>query len=151
MFSVDEIKEAIDSSPSESGIHALFVPLNDNWAIKLYEDEYQRDAAYSVQEQLADYCLAPDTFNTIDLPDCEGYSYGYITEIIEPIIIGISPYHTKQAKENGDYVSQWEKDWEDVIVKYHKEVNDVLGETLDDDHAWNWGTKKGKLMLLDFY
>jgi len=161
----DTVHRKINGSPS--GIECVFIPLNDNWAIKLYDCEDARDNSYERQSLAADYELGPDVGDKIDLPydnyqgedGTEQPQYGYITEIVETLV----PKHlhandlfpiSDQPEELQKEYRYWDKIWYDQESAFRleckKELNDHTGIWFEDDHAWNWGIKNGKMICIDF-
>jgi hypothetical protein len=162
------IRDSLDTK--YSGASCLFVPLNWRWAVKAYTDEATRNRCYERQRRAAEHKLGPDVrsflfevemyINIEELQDelefdwemChwteeyKGKFYCYITEIVELVS------HDLDIHE--DYMDEIDIKFTD---DYQGEIDEaclVLHETLDfnfiDNHVFNWGFKRGKLIPVDF-
>lgn len=147
---IDEQKIMSRIKGSPYGVNSVFVKLDEKWAIKLYQNGYDRDEIYENQKQAAKYELGPEVGEKIDFNiDC-WYPYGYITEIVEVLI-------------SHEIIAQCGDEFYDELDKYEEseEFNrrtDILFEELKkytgidyhDLHAANIGVKNGKYILIDF-
>lgn len=132
---------------SPSGIRAVFVPIDDKWAIKLFDDRKDRDRAYFNQQQAAEYELGPDVGEKIEFSvDCE-YPHGYITEIVEVLV----PHQeiVNKVWDSCDYYDQSEEHWQEVD-KLQRELKFCTGIDYGDMHPANIGIKNGHYVLIDF-
>lgn len=151
------IKSKIYGSPN--GICAVFIPINEKWAIKLFRNEGQRDEVKETQEAFARCGYGPEVGEDIDLPQRIGkYQYGYFTEIVETCVPGINTdNHTdeehearldaweKFEREYGDEFTEGTKVYDDL-----REAYDMVGMELSDMHSANIGWKNGKIIPIDF-
>lgn len=136
---------------SPSGCDCTFIKLDDKWGLKLYKDEYTRDEAYENQRSCLDIDLAPLVGESIDFSSA-GY-YGYITEIIEPVAMSENDFN-KVKYDADSRVFEIKREWEqrteierNIICK---KIKEETGWIFYDSHYFNWGTKDGQLMPLDF-
>ena len=134
MLTETQVKERIGGSPS--GISAVFIPIDEEKGLKLWRYENTRDNVYEQQRVLAQYRLAPEVYEKVDVA---GY-YGYVTERIEPIAECDDYYeHRKVESKYADEIYFYEK-----AAKKHGFYN-------CDNHGGNYGiAKDGTFMCLDF-
>ena len=137
------VKNEICDSPS--GNNAKFIPLNDRWAIKVFDYSQERDIAYYWQKKAAFYGLAPNVGGKIDLEDGE-YRWGYVTEIIEPLV----PHEKMKGRNNWAAIWPIHAEWEDEIKQCCVDLLDIGVDVWSDIHAGNFGQKDGKVLCLDF-
>ena len=145
---------------SPEGASAVFVPINDDWAIKFYVCEEACIEAYEMQKHvLEETGLAPKVGSGIvKIEDEFGDDlFGYITEIVETFIS-----HEETANPvNSWYFDDlsrwcnWEESDEFAELGFLETLEKVEAETnLDfcDAHAGNWGYRKdGVPIPIDFY
>jgi hypothetical protein len=155
MFDVEQIskkvEEAIEGSPG--GCYAIFVPLSEKWAIKLYRDEDTRDETLEIQQECCEIGYGPETGGKFDLPsdeedDCSP-RYGYLTEIIEPLA-DLRSSRNPGRRIEGHSAWVWAYENKPIIEPIIEFIKEKTGWYFDDHHGFNWGRKNGKLMPLDF-
>ena len=162
------IRDKLDTK--YSGASCLFVPLTWHWAIKCYVHKKDRDKCYDMQKRAAEHKLGPDVRSflfevemNVDIEELQdnlefdwemnhwtdeynGKFYCYITEIVELVSHDLD-IHDDYLEDIDD---KFMEDYQDEI----DETSLVLYETLDfafiDDHVFNWGFKRGKLIPIDF-
>jgi len=162
------IREELDSK--YSGGSCVFVPLTWQWAIKCYVRKQDRDKCYQVQKLAAEHKLGPDVRSflfeiemEIDIEELQdqlefewemchwseeykGKFYCYITEIVELV--------SHDLDVNEDYADDVDIKFTDEYQGEIDEVCLILYETLNfpfvDNHVFNWGIKRGKLIPVDF-
>lgn len=151
------VAQAIKGSPS--GISAVFIPINEKWAIKLFSSEEKRDDVKETQRIFAEKGFGPDVGDNIDLPEMiDEYQFGYFTEIIKTCVPGINRLH-----HTADEYDERQEAWYNFTAKYGSEdsvgseVHNSLerafkatGITLSDMHAGNLGWKNDKIIPIDF-
>lgn len=143
--------EGKNSGNSPSGVSCFFVPLNEDWGVKVFHSESKRDYAYANQKEAYErFGLAPAVGDTFDLPDD---NYCYITERATPIA------DDKEMKDL--YEAVGEDAYFDAVDKIYEEYSDQMYEVSrtfwnegfywSDDHIFNWGVlKDGRLVPIDF-
>lgn len=157
----EEVKKTIRRSPS--GVSAVFVKLNEKWAIKLFKSEEKRDKVMSNHERCLEHCLAPEIGDTIDLPDYVdgehgGYRFGYVVEIVEvcpnldrggrDYIAAHGETKYEEAKKERD---KWEEEMREAkFWNIVGEIEEKTGWYFEDSHSYNWGRKDGKFIPIDF-
>jgi hypothetical protein len=132
---------------SPSGCDCTFVKLDDKWGLKIYRCQETRDVAYENQSNCADIGLGPEVGESIDF--LEANRYAYVTEIIEPVGPSEDEYNDdrnshRKKRNQWEYETRIERD---AIVNM---ISDETGWFFHDSHYFNWGTKDGQLMPLDF-
>lgn len=162
------IEEQIMGSPS--GMTAIFVKLNDDWGIKMFVYESERDHCFEAQKHCSEKGWGPKVGEKIDLPEpikresgtCyreREFQYGYVTERLEvlPNICldngeAYKEQHGEEAhKEAQDVVKQWCDDNHDKKHDWVSQMRAETGYTFCDCHEFNWGkTKEGKWVPIDF-
>ena len=103
-----------------------FVPLNEQWGVKLYKFQLIRDRAHRFQQLAAELHLGPLTSGSIDLPDDVKHRCGYITQIVKLCYTGKKPWH-------------WHKQNRHVLNPIIAELKEQIGFKFKDYHGWNWG------------
>lgn len=156
---IAEVKKLAGSSVS--GARSVFIPINEEWAIKLCDSKGKRDLAYDRQKRAAEIDLGPNVGGTIDLSEPvwiesgydmirKPYQYGYITEIVElfaPQIICPYPSWDSEAfKEAEELMGEHEEEIEMLVDCLESDT----GFYFSDAHAGNLGWKNGQLICIDF-
>ena len=139
--------------------------------MKCYKTAVGRDEAYNYQTRAADYGLAPLTKGTfevefdehVDLEFAKFYThksdynfqtakkiYGYITEIVRPVL-NYKYYNPEKGEDKScDYMYRVERRFAYRTRKLRKALEKCCGFYFGDDHAGNLGIKNGKLVCIDF-
>lgn len=143
---IDQQKVAQRIKGSPHGCNATFVPLDEKWGVKLFQNSKERDRVYEIQKKFSAHNLAPDLGEKVDI---QGIA-GYVTEIIEPII----PWELILIEDGSEYVDAVENAGiffdEEIADERISEMKEIVGIYLCDMHEGNWGTKNGELIPLDF-
>lgn len=153
MFTVEKLNEFLEGKSrydSPHGVSCFFVPLNEDWGVKVYQYRSTRDRAYNNQKEAFNrFGLAPAVGDTFDLPDGQ---YCYVTERATPIV---TREDVIAANEQGED-AYWELDRQ-LELKYQDEIDDVENFFAENDfeftdgHFMNWGRlKDGRLVPIDF-
>ena len=146
-MNVDEVRIMSQVRGSPGGIRSVFVKIDDNWAIKLFQYYEDRDRAYKNQEQAAQYDLGPEVGEKIEFSvDCE-YPYGYITEIVDVLV----PHDevAEDCYETYDYYAQSEE-YHRLVDELRSKLSYFTGIDYGDMHPANIGIKNGSYVLIDF-
>ena len=161
--------ELLTTSPG--GISCIFIPVDSQWAMKCYKTEMGRDEAFEYQTRAAEYGLAPLTNGTfevefdshVNLEFAKFYThrsdynsqtakkiYGYMTEIVRPVL-NYKYYNPERGQEkSGDYMERVERRFRYRTHKLEKALNKCCGFYFGDNHGGNLGIKNGKLVCIDF-
>lgn len=152
------VKDNQENSPG--GIDAIFVPINDKWALKMFKDEHVRDRSYNIQKELSKHKLAPRVGKKIDITDGE-FCYGFICEIVETVISHDMVAKIKYYSDNGlNWTKEMEKEWDNKEEEIDKERSLLLEKYRDmgfcpcDIHPGNFGylivNGERRLVCIDF-
>lgn len=149
---LDKISNA-DENSSPRGIMCYFVPLDENWGIKVYYYKDERDKAYSYQKQC--YELggpAPQTGECFEVRCGDEIKYCYITERVKLLY----DWDEQERWDSGGG-SGWSphaiasKDSEKQRIETRKEIQNLLNVYFADYHAHNFGIRKdGRFVCIDF-
>jgi len=127
---------------SPHGVSCYFVPLDNEWGVKVYGSRFKRDDAHARQHAAAGHCLGPETGECFDLPD---HKYCYVTERAELLDI-VDEY----GDFNYDDDERWQGDHWDEIEELVQDLRNYLEWGFYDVHAGNLGWLHGKLVCIDF-
>lgn len=153
---------------SFSGTVATFIPLNDEWGIKLFNYKLDRDISLANQKKAYKCGVAPKYGRKVNLVWQNEKCYGYLCERVYCCDSAIFDYYKKEHPgicrwsrkanyfaycESGDKYNtfleenlEWGLALEELDIKLQDE-----GINFTDRHAGNWGiTKDGKPVLVDF-
>lgn len=133
-----------------SGSNATFVPLNDDWGVKFFDDADYRDKMWTRQRDAAWFDLAPKVGGCIEIKQSNHTMYGYITERVGTFAfgnecIGWDP----QKREEG---AEWEEVMQPEIDELSEQLIELTGyDCSSDSHIGNYGmSKDGRLLCIDF-
>lgn len=135
--------------PSPRGISCKFIKFNDNWGIKVYSHEDERNHALNNQKKMSIWGLAPKTGIAFTIEGKYKPTYCYVTEVVKPIAEADDHYRIY-------YDSIAERiDRENPEIRKNVEllcVNmEIAGYIMDDRHYANFGfTTDGKIVCIDF-
>lgn len=135
------VKQKFDVSPC--GLSSVFISIDDQWGIKLYRSEIDRDDCYNRQKLCEEFGYAPITGDKIDLPKT-AMPFGYITEKVQVAVEMV------EGKENLSEMYQWMRENRCEIDNATEELFDATGWDFVDNHGYNWGYKNNKLIPIDF-
>ncbi len=155
------VEQKKDSSPG--GADAVFIPISDKWALKMFHCEYKRDFSYEIQQKCSEHGLAPKVGEKVDIEDDE-YCYGFICEIVETVVPEDLIMKVKRANESGEGWSyeldnEWgEYEYDSELQTELSELNqkyDNLGFYPSDMHVGNLGYMydedgERRLVCIDF-
>lgn len=153
MFTIEKLNERLEGKnhyDSPHGVSCFFVPLDEDWGVKVYHNKQSRDYAYDNQKEAYErFALAPEVGDKFDLPDGQ---FCYVTERATPILT--REQVSAAANESED--AYWNLE-EELERKYSDEIADVEnffaenGFYFSDGHFMNWGRlKDGRLVPIDF-
>ena len=135
----DDIDSKISSSPN-SGVCCHFVKVNNDWGIKAFRNEDNRDNSQRNQLEYAKYGLSPpcseEQFKI-------GNWYCFATRVAE-ILICPSEYSKnadnwyKVGRENKSNINDW-----------HSRADDAKTPEVFDDHVGNFGWYEDNFVLID--
>lgn len=153
---IPTITSKLDSSPK--GMSAVFIPISEKWAIKLYRHAETRDDSHYIQSAFAKAGYGPEIGDKFEFPEMVGhYKFGFFTEIIPTCIPGAtrdsSRYELAERRRLSDEFAQTHgHEWEQGTKTHDdlQEAFDAVGITLDDMHNGNLGWKNGKIIPIDF-
>ena len=152
------VKKEQHNSPG--GIDAIFIPISDKWALKMFSCEDKRNSSYSIQKRCSEYDLAPRVGEKIDIVDGD-YPYGFICEIVDTVV---SHEIIKKINKWRDNDESWDDDVLDEWNELEWETEEELGELINnyeslgywpsDMHVGNLGYMmvdgERKLICIDF-
>lgn len=144
MFSPDVLSEVVKNHTgfSPKGVSCYFIKLNEEWGLKVYTAQDERDRAYRIQTNMSKYNLAPTTGIKFDI----GENYCYVTEVAIPL--------ASQSPVTRDYTEEFYTINNDTRVR--KMINDIVtkmkakGHSSCDNHAGNFGILRKQLVCIDF-
>jgi len=135
----ENIKDQIEDS-IQSGVCCKFVRIDDNWGIKAFLNEDDRDRSQNNQLEYAEYGLAPPC-------ECNRFEVGpyycFVTRVAE-ILACPSVYRKERdewdkiGKKNQKYIDNWQT-----------MANDAGLPEVFDDHVGNFGWYEGDFVLID--
>lgn len=134
----------VKRSDSPRGVSCYFIRINDEWGIKVYKKEAERDNAYARQNHMEKHGYAPKTGVTFEI----GQQFCYITEIAEPLlkhVVGensVEHYARFKIMNDNQMVMQ-------PIYELVKKM-ELAGYYMWDAHVGNFGMLKGELVCIDF-
>lgn len=152
------------SSLQKRGAHATYIAINEDWGIKYFDHQAQRDFNYDMQESWFDQGYAPALGDKLDfrLGQYGPRVFGYVTENVKicgevmteefaaslGITVEILRRSQKRSTEFFEFAHQWLQDnplWSEAKDK-------LLGlKNWQDLHYFNWGlTKDGWPVVIDF-
>lgn len=129
----------VDKAKSPNGRHAVFVPITDKWAVKIYRDEDIRDASVVRQTAAAEVGLGPQVGASFELGD----DYCYITEIAEPLATAT------QLESLATERAIWEE-YDEEIDALIKDLHRHIYWCFIDVHIGNLARLNGNLVCIDF-
>ena len=146
---------------SPGGIDAIFIPISDKWALKMFKWEDTRNLSYDIQKKCSKHKLAPKVGTKVNIEDGD-YPYGFICEIVETVI----PYDliVKVKKRNnggGCWTDEMNEEWDLYEEEAQEnglgeliEAYEDLGFSPEDMHAGNLGylevDGERRLICIDF-
>jgi hypothetical protein len=140
------VEQKKDSSPG--GVDAVFIPISDKWALKMFRSERTRSFSYLTQKRCSEHGLAPLVGEKVDIQDGE-YKYGFICEIVETIVPEDVVVRAKYAneKKNGHWSTSLNNEWNEIEdddrlqdeLRNLIEQYEDLGFSPSDMHAGNLG------------
>ena len=136
----DKIFKSISSKEYPSGRHCNFVKLSDNWGLKVYKSEKERDFCYKNQLKCSKIGCGPEVGELVDLQSLD--MYAYITEVIDTF-----PEDYYACDDMPDEIA------EETQIGINEAISEVYEKTgwyMDDGYVFNFGKKDGKIMILDF-
>ena len=134
-------RETIRKSPC--GCESVFVPINDEIGIKLYDCPDRRDDLMELQALASKHDLGPEVFGIVDLPESVGtLRFGFVTERVECC-----------GDDQDELREDIGLDW-DTYCNMHTSLDEALceiGITLYDMHESNCGLRPdGSMVCIDF-
>lgn len=165
-MNVIELEKQINSPNVRvfEGSAAKFIPVDDDWGVKLYCTERYRDQSYDNHVHCHDLGLAPMYGPKVTVTYNGQCRYGYLVEIVEcadaAVLEAYGVEHVGECKsyryfdycdgENYsdflDFDMRWGNAWQDLRNRILKS-----GVRFTDVHAGNWGiTKAGIGVWIDF-
>jgi len=146
------------------GTTAIFFPIDDQWGVKLFRIEKQRNLSYNRHATLYDMGLAPMYGPKNTLVYNGEVLYGYLCEIVECCDTAVLDYYGMEhdgkcqgenyfelcARDSySDFLMENEK-WGTAEVELRGRLEEE-GINFTDTHAGNWGIRKnGQPVLIDF-
>jgi hypothetical protein len=147
-----------------SGIHAVFVKINQRWGYKYFYEKEMRDMNYEIMSNLAEKGVAAKVGQKMDVVINGATWYGFIIEVCKPCVAEVLKFngfesHLSQGHDyflcavtDGRYYQKfmdahpdWKNRYANLRVKCRK-----ANFCWDDDHAGNWGlTSKGEPVIFD--
>lgn len=164
-----EIETAINSPDSQRfvGTCATFIPINEEWGVKLFPDKDVRDESYDRHARMYDLGLAPLYGPKTRVKYNGKLKYGYLCEVVEccdkAVLAHYNIKHNGVCKttddldyfgyctglEYNDFLDENEK-WGTAELELRKNM-ERTGVCCSDKHAGNWGIRKnGQPVLIDF-
>jgi hypothetical protein len=146
MSSRQQVLEAVEESyrySSPHGVSCYFVPLDDNWGVKVYESASKRDENICMQARAAEHGLGPEVGESFDLPDGQ---YCYVTERAELLDF----VNEDDAHFNYEDDEAWQHENWDEINELTTALQREIGFRFYDVHAANFGYIEGRLVCIDF-
>lgn len=152
MITQDEAKQLVDERLYDSphGVMCSFIPINDKWALKVYDCPFDRDIHYKRQLAAAAIGLGPDVAGILDIDDI---SYAYITEIVEPYVpwhINTDEYRKERIRIRLEVKERFETEHGKELQALCDKLYAEIGFSFQDRHAGNVGFKDGRLICIDF-
>jgi len=148
------IKNYISNGQYKFGSYACFVPIDDQYGVKLFTDSKERDISFKRQDLASQYGLAPKVSKPFDFKkpiklnlytthyDDDDDEYlcfysGFVTEKVETL------------KKPDDYSKE---DYEKIVKQIDNLVKKLAKFELDffDDHFGNFGYLNKKFVAIDF-
>lgn len=133
-FDAEAIERIVEGSPKKNGSFNLFIPLNEEVAVKASITESIKNN-YERQKEASEYGLGPDTYGLVEFNYLDRKWYGYLTEIVETFDDYL------EFEESGYYFS---------LSELVNELKEKTGFHFRDNHFGNVGVKNGKLVCIDF-
>jgi hypothetical protein len=154
MFDMKELADLVNGNDwhdSPAGGTAYFVPIDNEWGIKVYSYKDKRDQSYTTQRVVYEMGgPAPAVGATFDVGD----KFAYITERVEMLY------------DEDEYL-EWKKTtgWEDEYnprmkakAEYRDLINSTTREIKEEYHHYIWDThpgnygfnKEGRLVYIDW-
>ena len=141
MITAQQIDEKLSSGKSPGGRYCNFIPLDDNWGIKVYSSLSKCRKCFEFQQFLSRHDLAPKVGDTI-------FRVG-----------GYSCYATQIAKVPAEIMGGGDDNQFDAVRETTKAISDEiqilqdkvyeLGYTWDDGWSANVGYIDGELVIVD--
>jgi hypothetical protein len=135
------VEEKLKLSPT--GNSCVFIKINRKLALKVYRCKKIRDATFQRQKECFAVGLAPEVGQCVDLGN--GY-YAYTTEVIK-VICKLGKSFSRNQKKNHALMPKYRVRMAEVKDRLHEETDFYF---TDSEWIFNWGTKDGQLMPLDF-
>jgi hypothetical protein len=136
--------------PSPKGISCKFIKFDDNWGIKVYHCERDRNHAFNNQKKMSTYGLAPKTGIVFTIEErYNDNKYCYVTEIVKPIVEGDDDY----IEHYNSIIERINRKNPEIIKNIHLlcEAMEIAGYYMSDRHYANFGfTTNGKIVCIDF-
>lgn len=147
-FNVEFIQNMAKSSPKRRGSFNLFFKLNNKVGVKATLFEQERDSNYETQKKAADFGLGPEVFGKIDFIYQGEIMYAYLTEIV-PVFPG--PNDGTLNTRAGDIKrKKFVEFFNNNIDQLFDDLDDMIDFEFSDNHRYNVGIKKKKLICIDF-
>ena len=167
---IDDLKNMVKgtgSHNSPAGVMCHFVAINEDWGIKCYVDQEERDMCYDNQAFAYEFGLAPavgvcfsvpypedmlEDMEECELENCEAMYYCYVTEKVE-LLLEESVWHEDREL----YQRTWDET-EEMRGDIEQELKEVFAENgrplygCLDMHPINVGFRRGdkKPICIDF-
>ena len=164
---IEHIINSPDATKFE-GTSTIFIQLDNDWGIKLFEHRERRDNTYEVHEIYLLHGLAPNLGPKVTV-DYKGKTrYGYLTEVVKCCDKAVQEYFgidfgNKCCGTNQDGNSYFNYCSSSLYIEFltdtgwgklFEELNEKTREAklyYNDDHAGNWGVRKnGTPVFIDF-
>lgn len=147
-----------DNSPG--GVDAVFIPINDKWALKMFENENTRDSSYDIQQKCSEHGLAPEVGSKVDIEEGT-HRYGFICEIVETVVPHeIVRQVNEWNKDDEEWDTEVESEWDYLHESVHYQLSQLyktyenLGYHPFDMHVGNLGylevDGERRLICIDF-
>lgn len=145
MFTVEEIQEKIKGSPN--GCTCSFIKLSNEWGLKVYQEQAERDIQHTRQTAIAKHGLAPQTGEKFDIG---GQFFAFVTQVAIPLLDG--------CRYGSPEYDVWEEEFDKLdtdktIDRMAEELTSKLrklGFPFYDNHICNIGMLNKMLVCIDF-
>jgi hypothetical protein len=139
MFDVESTKQLLcgkNARNSPNGVSAYFVKVNEEWGIKVFKYQVDRDISYERQQKAAEFGLGPNVGPKMDFDGM----YCMWTEVAELIC----------TDWNTDEYYKLSKDTDEIRAELSQQLYDKIGFRFVDNHILNIGILRGEYVCIDF-
>lgn len=134
-----------------NGVSCQFVPFDNCWGIKVYNNKQVRDYNYEWQSKAAEVVMGPDVGSkfqfTYEFHGVKTTAYCFISEKVQPLVDNAEIHPDKYFS----MLANADMEYGEMIDEFCDLLEEQIGFYMRDRHCGNFGIKSdGTLVCIDF-